>query len=91
LAIQAIFPTANISTVSYITDALYPPIFNGSYRYASEIERTWIAISDFLVGCNADILASKLKPGYAYLFSVPPALHGGDFPNTFFNVDNLHN
>jgi hypothetical protein len=87
LEIQAIFPTANTSTVSYITDALYPPIFNGSQRYASAIERTWIAISDFLAGYNANILTSNLKPGYAYLFSVPPALHGGDVPNTFFNVD----
>jgi len=44
-------------------------------------------ISDFLVGCNANILAPKLNPGYAYLFSVPPALHGEDVAYTWFNGD----
>jgi carboxylesterase type B len=41
-----------------------------------------------LVGCNANIIASTLSPGYAYLFSVLPALHGEDIPYTFFNGDN---
>ncbi|KAE9379793.1 alpha/beta-hydrolase [Stipitochalara longipes BDJ] len=86
-AIQTIFPSSNASTTSYITDVLYPPIYNGSYRYTSAIGRTSVAISDFLVGCNANILATKLNPGYAYLFSVPPALHGEDVPYTFFNGD----
>jgi carboxylesterase type B len=87
LAIQMLFPTANDSIISYVTDVLYPPVFNGSYGYTSAIQRTSTAISDFLVGCNANILATKLKPAYAYLFSVPPALHGEDIPYTFFNGD----
>lgn len=87
LAIQTIFPTANASTISYITDVLYPPVYNGTYSYTSAIGRTAQVISDFLVGCNANSLASALTPGYAYLFSVPPALHGEDVPYTYFNGD----
>jgi hypothetical protein len=59
---------------SYIADALYPPTFTGGYRYASAIERTWIAILDFSVVCNANILASKLKPAYAYGQTYIPCL-----------------
>lgn len=86
-AIEMLFPTANASTISYITEVLYPPVFNGSYGYTSAIGRTALAVSDLLVGCNANIMASTLSPGSAYLFSVPPALHGEDIPYTFFNGD----
>jgi carboxylesterase type B len=86
-AIQMLFPTGNASVISYITDVLYPPVYNGTYGYTSAIQRTTLAISDLLVGCNANIMASTLSSGYAYLFSVPPALHGEDIPYTFFNGD----
>jgi carboxylesterase type B len=86
-AIEMLFPTANASTISYTTEILYPPVFNGTYGHTSAIGRTALAVSDLLVGCNANIMASTLSPGYAYLFSVPPALHGEDIPYTFFNGD----
>lgn len=87
LAIETLFPTGNASTISYITDVLYPPIFNGRYGYTSAIERTALVISDFIVACNANAMASTLEPAYAYLFSVPPGLHGEDVPYTFFSRD----
>jgi carboxylesterase type B len=86
-AIRMFFPTGNTSAISYITNVLYPPVYNGTYRYTSAIQRTALAISDLLVGCNANIMASTSSPGYGYLFSVPPALHGEDIPYTFFNGD----
>ncbi|KUJ10987.1 prolyl oligopeptidase-like protein [Mollisia scopiformis] len=82
-----LFPTANASTISYLTETLYPPVYDGTYGYTDAIGRTSLAISDFLVGCNAHYLASMLSPSYAYLFAVPPALHGEDVPYTFFNGD----
>jgi carboxylesterase type B len=36
-AIEMLFPTANASTISYITEVLYPPVFNGSYGYTSAL------------------------------------------------------
>jgi carboxylesterase type B len=83
----ALFPTADPSMVSYITNILYPPIYNGSYGYMDAIGRNSLAISDFLVGCNAHYLAQKLSPGYGYIFSIPPGLHGEDVAYTFFNGD----
>jgi carboxylesterase type B len=86
-SISEVFPTANASTISYITEVLYPPIFNGSYGYTTPIERTALAVSNYVVTCNAYVLASTLSPSYAYLFSVPPGLHGEDTDYTFFNGD----
>ncbi|KAH9224034.1 Alpha/Beta hydrolase protein [Leptodontidium sp. 2 PMI_412] len=86
VAISTIFPTANESIVNTITEDLYPPVFNGTYGYRTSIERTTLAISHFLVTCNARYLASKLS-GYAYVFWVPPGLHGQDIAYTFFNGD----
>jgi carboxylesterase type B len=34
-AIQMLFPTGNASIISYITDVLYPPVYNGIYGYTS--------------------------------------------------------
>jgi carboxylesterase type B len=81
------FPTANESTVAYITNVLYPPVFNGSYGYTNAIERTALAIADFTITCNSHFLASTLHPSYAYLFSVSPGIHGVDIAYTFFNGD----
>lgn len=84
-ALKGFYPTANDSTISYITNTLYPPVFNGSFGYTDAISRTATAIGDILVGCNANILSSELNQPYAYLFAVAPALHGFDTPYAFFN------
>ncbi|KAH7360253.1 prolyl oligopeptidase-like protein [Rhexocercosporidium sp. MPI-PUGE-AT-0058] len=86
VAISALFPTANESTVNTITDELYPPVFNGTYGYKTSIERTALTVSNFLVTCNAKYLASMLS-GYTYVFWVPPGLHGQDIAYTFSNGD----
>lgn len=85
--ISGTFPTANESTVSTVTDVLYPPIFNGTYGYTDAIGRTALAIADLVITCNAYLLASTLESSYAYYFSVPPGLHGEDVSYTFFNGD----
>ena len=84
-AIQALFPSADAANISYITNTLYPPVYNGTFGYTNAIGRTALAISNFIVTCNAEALASNLNPGYLYVFSVPPGLHGEDIEYTFFN------
>ncbi|KAL2074226.1 hypothetical protein VTL71DRAFT_8004 [Oculimacula yallundae] len=85
-AISMLFPTANESVVSTVTTELYPPNYNGSLGYKTSIERTSALISNFLVTCNVKTLATALS-GYAYVFWVPPGLHGQDIAYTFFNGD----
>jgi len=84
---SGIFPTANASLIDYISEVLYPPVFNGTYGYKTQIGRTNVTIADFTIHCNAHLLASTLAGAYAYLFTVPPGLHAVDIPYTFFNGD----
>jgi carboxylesterase type B len=85
--LETLFPSANASTISLITDTLYPPVYSGVNGYKSAIERTALTISNFIVTCNVEALASNLSPAYAYEFSIFPGLHGEDVPYTFFNGD----
>jgi carboxylesterase type B len=86
-ALGSLFPTANSSVISTITDVLYPPVFDGTYGYTNYVGRTALSLGDLIVNCNAHILASALPSGYAYRFTVPPALHAQDVAYTFFNGD----
>jgi carboxylesterase type B len=46
-----------------------------------------VAISEFSFNCNANFFDRALNnQTFAYLFSVPPALHGQDVPYTFYNA-----
>ncbi|KAL8775195.1 MAG: hypothetical protein Q9194_003811 [Teloschistes cf. exilis] len=69
------------SSLSYITQVLYPPIFDGTHGYTTQAERNNLTIAHAVIVCNArpDI------PVYTYEFAVPPATHGGDLAYAFFD------
>ena len=84
-----ITPLANNATaLRYITQTLYPPIFNGSQGYTNQTERNNLTVAAAF-DCNARFMdqATFLPPTYAYEFSVPPALHGTDVAYTFYDFD----
>ncbi|CZS90086.1 related to triacylglycerol lipase I precursor [Rhynchosporium agropyri] len=85
-AVRSLFPTANETIVDTLTTELYPPNFNGSLGYKTPVERTALMLSNSVVTCNVKALATSLA-GYAYVFGVPPGLHGQDIAYTFFNGD----
>ncbi|KAI4201527.1 MAG: hypothetical protein LQ350_003142 [Teloschistes chrysophthalmus] len=71
----------NPSALNYITQILYPPIFDGTHRYTNQAERNSLTIAHAVIVCNArpDI------PVYTYELAVLPALHGGDLAYTFYD------
>ncbi|MCJ1257350.1 hypothetical protein MMC24_005175 [Lignoscripta atroalba] len=84
--VQSALPDVSPSILTYITTALYPPIFDGSYGYTSNLQRSVILVAEAFFTCNTYYLdRAYLNQTYAYLFSVPPALHGQDIPYTYFN------
>jgi carboxylesterase type B len=86
--IQQIFPTASSTVISCVTETLYPPMFNGSYGYLNQFERTALTIGDITITCNTRFLDTAFKnQTYSYIFSVPEGLHGEDVAYTFFNGD----
>ena len=87
-ALQTLFPGASATSLNYISTQLYPPVFNGTYNYTSQIQRTALLISELSFTCNTRYLDLAFKnQTYSYLFSVPPGLHGQDVSYTYFNGD----
>ena len=81
-------PTATDAQLSYITDSLYPPAFDGStgLPYRSYLERVTLAVSEAGVLCNSDFLARALHGNmFNYLFDIPPAFHGDDLAYAFYD------
>lgn len=84
------FPALNYmpETLNYITQVLYPPIFDGSQaqNYTSQIGRVDAIISEFVFTCNAVYINKAYNnQTHAYLFDVPPSLHGQDVAYTYYN------
>lgn len=87
-SLETTFPTAPKSVIDYITETLYPPVFNGSYPYDGFFTRAELALAEAAFTCNTYYLQKAARSHFAtygYRFSIPPAYHGQDVPYTFFN------
>lgn len=76
------------STLDYITNTLYPPIFDGSQamNYTNQIGRAAALTSELAFTCNTFYLDKAFgNKTYSYYFAVPPAIHGEDIPYTYYN------
>ncbi|OJJ70231.1 hypothetical protein ASPBRDRAFT_56931 [Aspergillus brasiliensis CBS 101740] len=63
----------------YITNDLYPPVYNGSYDYKSPVWRADLLFSEAYFTCSTNALSRALpNQTYPYMFSVFPALHSMD-------------
>ena len=83
-----IIPLAsNASALRFISQTLYPPIFDGSQGYTNQTERNNLTIADATIVCNARFMdqASFIPQTYAYEWFVPPAVHGADLLYTFYD------
>lgn len=48
--------TAPTAVVDFATTVLYPPVFNGSYGYTTQVERTALTVSEVVFTCNTRYL-----------------------------------
>ena len=79
--IKTYFPDLDPSMADYITNILYPPVFDGSHGYTDEISRIALTISEYEFTCNAVYLDHAFgNKTYSYVFTIPPALHGYGMP-----------
>ena len=79
-----VLPNISPSEIDYITNTLYPPVFDGSEMYSSQYERQATVFADAVFDCNAFFLANAFaEQAYAYEFSLPPGLHTQDLTFTF--------
>ncbi|EUC41839.1 hypothetical protein COCMIDRAFT_8509 [Bipolaris oryzae ATCC 44560] len=80
------YANAPQSTIDYIVDTLYPPVFDGSLGYTNDYERGKLIVAESAFTCNTYFLSEAYgNETYVYLFAVPPALHGQDVPYTYYD------
>lgn len=80
------FPDIKPNVIKFITQTLYPPVYNGTYGYTNSIERTSILLADMIFKCSIDYLNRAFKnQTFAYEFSIPPAIHGQDVLYTYYS------
>lgn len=77
----------NVTALNFVTQVLYPPVFDGSQGYTNQTERNNLTVADAILVCNARAMdqASFIPTPYAYEFSIPPAVHGADLAYTFYD------
>ncbi|KAH6716393.1 Alpha/Beta hydrolase protein [Leptodontidium sp. MPI-SDFR-AT-0119] len=86
--VKTMVPTISANQLDYITTILYPPIFNGSYSYTSQIDRTALFISEFFFTCNTRFVGLAYEgKSWSYYFNIPPGFHASDISYTFFTGD----
>ncbi|KAF2470305.1 alpha/beta-hydrolase [Lindgomyces ingoldianus] len=79
------FPYIPDSSVDYITNTLYPAVYNGTYPYTTPYTRASFLTSEAVFTCNTYYLQPAfLNQSYSYLFAVPPAFHGLDVAYTYY-------
>lgn len=66
-ALKQFFPSIRPNVTEYITTVLYPAKYNGSYGYASPLERAAFFLSELIFVCNTDYivgtpLTTSLRP-----------------------------
>ena len=84
-SIRAKFPTASNATIQYITQTLYPPIYDGSQPYSNVLERAVLLDGEVFITCNEFFLDTAYQNRtYSSLFSVPPGIHGTDIGYDFY-------
>ncbi|KAI5203414.1 carboxylesterase family protein-like protein [Aureobasidium subglaciale] len=88
------FPTlaSYPKTLGYITDALYPPVFNGSeaQNYTTQLLRASAFNSELSFTCNCYYLNKAfVNSSYGYEFAVLPSLHTASTGSIFYQGDQL--
>jgi cholinesterase len=86
--VQQSFPDIQNSTLEFVSDNVYPAVFNGSEPYTSFFDRAKLSLAEAAFTCNTYFLQTAFRTfskTFGYRFSIPPAYHGEDVPYTYFN------
>ncbi|KAI9763169.1 MAG: hypothetical protein M1840_000881 [Geoglossum simile] len=84
--VKYVFPAAQPEIVSFITETLYPEVFDGTLPYTDAKGRAILSGGEASFICNTIFLNRAFgNQTYAYRFSIPPSFHGQDVPYTYYN------
>lgn len=83
--LRANFPYIPDISLRYLTNTLYPAVFDGRYPYRTQYARASLIVAEGIFTCNTNFLSTAYgNKTYSYLFAVPPAFHGFDVVYTYY-------
>ncbi|KAI0394859.1 carboxylesterase family protein [Xylariaceae sp. FL0594] len=78
--------SANDTVRAYVSEKIYPPVFDGSLGYTNQRERAGLFRGEIVITCNIRYLHDAVdQAGYAHLWDAKPSLHLGDVAYVFWN------
>ncbi|KAF0329845.1 carboxylesterase family protein [Colletotrichum asianum] len=84
--ISKLLPSFNASLVEHIAEIVYPPVFDGTQPYVDDLGRGTVLMAETRIVCNTLFFRRAFgNESLAYIFGVPPSLHGDDLKYTFYN------
>ncbi|CZR61889.1 related to cholinesterase [Phialocephala subalpina] len=84
--LKIFFPTISPSVLDYVSQVLYPAIYDGSQPYTTPFERLDLLISEMMIVCNSRYISTaKGNQTWNYMFSVGTGHHGADVVYTFYD------
>ena len=84
--VQLHFSDISSQTLDYVTQDLYPPIYDGSHGYTDAVQRVANYIGEAILTNTANSISRAYgKNSYAYEYAIGSGLHAADVPYTFFN------
>lgn len=82
------WPNITDTEFSYLTNVLYPPVYDGSQPYTTPFYRLDLAISDFTMTCSTNWLGHAYhNQTYNYMFSAGTGYHIADLAYTYYDGD----
>ncbi|KAF1993976.1 alpha/beta-hydrolase [Amniculicola lignicola CBS 123094] len=79
------FPRIPPASKEYISDVLYPPVFDGSKGYTDQAGRVSLLIAEMTFVCNTFFVHTGFgNDTFGYRFNVFPGVHAADLPYTFY-------
>jgi carboxylesterase type B len=85
-SVLALYPSITQENLDYVSETLYPAVFDGTYTYTDPYRRASNMRADAIIVCNKlPVLTAFLNKAYSYQFSLPPGLHGVDLEYTFYD------
>ena len=83
--VSVTFPYTSPPQRSYISNTLYPPVYDGSHTYTNPYERNQLATKEYLISCNTFSIARAYNyQTHNYIFGFPPAIHSQDLAYTYY-------
>ncbi|KAF4829002.1 Carboxylesterase patB [Colletotrichum tropicale] len=84
--ISKLFPSFNASLVEHIAEVVYPPVFDGTQPHVDDLGRGTLLMAETRIVCNTHFLRRAFgNASLAYIFALPPSLHGDDLKYTFYD------